>query len=107
MIPFNFTKMKPWKMTICGCELCVITRSLHKSLLAWRCWKLKSLKDRIDGGTWTRNTQNLEEEYSLYREYCNGDSDIANQGKPVDVCEGLVCKEVNNSGFPPWSCVLR
>ena len=52
IMPHQLKNMSEWYKLMCGCECCISAKIMHSSLLTWRYFHMKQLKDR------SHNTQN-------------------------------------------------
>ena len=52
---------------MCGCECCISAKSIHSSLLSWRDWYLKNIKDKIRNAQRRRSGEKPHKIYETYK----------------------------------------
>ena len=92
---------------MCGFECCISSKSIHASLLSWRDWYLKRLKDKIQND---QNRRSGERENHIYKKYKNI---VIPHGRHIyykefDMAKDTICAyPQSDHALPHWKCVLR
>ena len=107
LLPPRLKKMSARYKNMCGCECCIYAKSIHSSLLSWRDWYLKKLKDKSQNSQIRRSGEKTHHIYTTYKNIVipHGNHIYA---KASDMANATMCKYPQSEhSLPHWKCVLR
>ena len=92
---------------MCGCECCISAKGIHSSLISWRDWYLKKLKDQSQND---QNRRSGEKSNCIYETYKNT---VMPHGRHIyakasDMAKAKICEyPQSDHTLPHWKCVMQ
>jgi hypothetical protein len=107
MMPEQLRRATERHKRMCGCEICIMVRSLQETLNAWRKHHINKLKTQLHS---ILDPQLKPIAINQLEEYQNHVLRFGNKSwheRPSDAVQEIQCPIIDGIGLPKWKCVLR